>query len=156
MALDFYDNGTLSSPNCAECKGGIHVEDNQWKHNHYLDKIPPFWGKLADEEESGESQTGLGSFFSDVRSNADGKFKDTQHQAVPHDGRTIAQQNASDELLQYELASRPEEASYYAPKSLEGKDIEPKLFAHNVGKQMKKYVPPPPNKWGPRGPGRSE
>jgi hypothetical protein len=154
MALDFYDNGTLSSPRCAECDSSIKVEDGQWKHEHFLDKLPRFWNKLADDEESEKSQTGLGSFFSDLRNNADGKFKDTLHQAVPHDGRTISQQNASDELLQYELVSRPEEANFYAPKDLEGKDIEPKLFAHNVGKQLKNYVAPPPNKWGLRGPGR--
>ena len=156
MALDFYDNGTLSSPQCAECKGSIHVEDGQWKHDHYLDRIPPMWRKWAADEEKDDGPKEINKFldFRDIVANADGKFKDTLHQAVPHDGRTTSQQNASDELLRYELVSRPEDASFYAPKGFEGKDIEPKLFTQNVGKQMKNYVPPPPNKWGPTGPGR--
>jgi hypothetical protein len=157
VALDFYDNGRLSTPRCAECDGFIHSEDGQWKHDHFVDKLPRFWGKVADEEESGESQTGLGSFFSDLRNSADGKFKDTLHPAAPHDGRTIAQDDARKELEHYDLVAHPESEGY-TKEDVEGKvDIEPKLFGpeSNVSRQFARYVSPPQNRRDSTGPGRS-
>jgi len=142
MALDFYDNGNLSVPRCALCDDYIKVEDGKWVHP---DVTPPQWKNLANR--------GLEGFkgLVDATKPSDEYW---DHPAIPHDGRTVEQDAARKELENYDVISKPEENGY-KPEDVEGKvDIEPKLFAQNVGKQLKRYVPPPPNKWGLRGPGR--